>query len=438
MPRALVAGATAAALAIASLSPRAYAEGTGVIIAGPAGAAPGAAGSDDRAALTAALVDAIGAGRRVVADAVGEARAEFAAGAVPVATLAQFRRVRDLIDEGWRAYLQVQLDVAQSRLAAARSAAEPLVALPGGAELYADAALRLGAVLLSRRISDAPAVLALAVALDPARPITLAEFSPDVVEAVAAVRAAATGSAGPAGSAGPTGSAGSTGAAGSAALERVHVASAPAGARVAIDGAVLGRAPLDAPLARGQHLVVARAPLHRAAVQGVVVGGAASIELVLERDDEAGWLATGAEPGLVAGAEQGLIDAALVFADLDDAVVAAIADRRGGPSLAVQRCAGAPARCTAVVEIGFGDRAGLAAAAREAWRSVRSAALRDPPRVIGDSEPRSRPTGCRLCRSPVLWTGVAAVVVGAALALIVRSGSKPPPVLTLHGPDFAP
>ena len=393
----------AVAIAIA-VSHAAYADGVGVIAAG--------AGRDDRAAVAAAVVEAVGARGRVVGDAVGEARAQLAAGAVPSATLARFRRVREMIDDGWRAYLRVQIDFAQSRLAAARTEAEALVALPGGAELYADAALRLGAVLQVRRIGEAPAVLALAIALDPARPITLAEFSPDVVEAVDAVRAAP------------------------AAIERVHVATEPAGALVSIDGKQLGRAPLDAQVTRGQHLVVARAPLYRAAVQGVVVDAAATVELALERDDDAVRLAGGAEPGLAAPAEQALVDAAVQLADLDEVVVAAIGDRHGGPTLAIQRCAGAPARCTAVVEVGYGDRAGLTAAAREAWRAAQGGTLRYPPSVIGAIKPLPPPPGCQLCKSPLVWGGVGAVVLGAVIAIVVSSGAKPAPIVNIDGHQF--
>jgi len=419
----------AAAIVSAGLS-AAHAEGTGVLAGG--------AGRDDRALVAAALVEAIGvagswgvetptatpAGRgaspvgsigprgRVVADAVGEARAQLAAGAVPLTVVAQFRRVREMIDEGWRAYLRVQIDFAQSRLAAARHDAEALVALPGGPELYADAALRLGAVLQHRRLADAPAVLALALALDPARPITLAEFSPDVVDAVDAVRAAPV------------------------ALQHLHVAATPAGAMISIDGNELGRAPLDAQVTRGQHLVIARAPLSRAAVQGVVVDGPATVELALERDEDALRLAEGAAPGMPVGAEQALVDSALELADLDEVVVAAVSDRRGGPTLLVQRCAGLPVRCTAVVDIGFGDRAGLPAAAREAWRAVQAGELRYPPSVIGDSKPQPAPSGCRLCRSPLVWTGVGAVVLGAVIAIVVSSSSRSPPVLTVDGHDF--
>jgi PEGA domain len=400
-----------AILGAIAVAPAAHADGIGVIAAG--------AGREDRATVATAVVEAIGARGRVVGDAVGEARAQLAAGAVPIAALARFRRVREMIDDGWRAYLRVQIDFAQSRLAAARTEAEPLVALPGGSELYADAALRLGAVLQYRRIAEAPAVLALALALDPERPITLAEFSPDVVEAVEAVRAAP------------------------AVLARVHVATTPPGAMVSIDGKELGPAPLDAEVARGQHLVVARAPLHRAIVQGVSVAegggpsGATAVDLVLERDDDAMRLTGGAEPGLAASDEQELVDAVIKLADLDEVMVAAVSDRRGGPTLVLQRCTGAPARCTAVVEVGFGDRAGLAPATREALQATQAGTLRYPPSVIGDSKPHPPPPGCRLCRSPLVWAGVSAVVLGTVIAIIATSGSKPSPIVTVDGHDFA-
>jgi hypothetical protein len=401
----------ALAVALVLIAGRAHADGIGVIATGA---------RDDRTRLTAALVEAIGptgasdanGPTRIVGDAVGEARAQLLAGAVPAATLVRFRRVREMVDEGWRAYLRVQIDFAHNRLAAARAEAEPLVAFPGGAELYADAALRLGAVLLYRRVPEAQAILALALALDPDRPITVAEFSPDVVEAVDAVRAAP------------------------AAFQRVHITCAPAGAIVAIDGKELGRSPLEAQVTRGPHLVVARAPLHHAAVQAIAVGEPARVELALDRDDAAERLSAGAEPGLPAAAEQQLIDAALRFADLDEVVVAAITDRRGGPTLILQRCTGAPARCTAVVEVGFGDRAGLVAAVREAWQAAHRTTFRDSPTVVAESKQRATPTGCRLCRNPLVWTGIGAVVVGTAIAIVIATQSRPPPVLTIDGHDF--
>jgi len=397
------------AWAIAIAAPRAAgADGAGVI----------AANGPDRAAVAEAMARALGgAGRgRVAADAIAEARAALAAGAVPAEELARFRGVRERIAEAWREYLRVAVESAQLRLAGARAEAETLLALPGGAEVYADAALRLGAVLghLGRR-AESQAVLALALALDPDRPITLAEFSPDVIDAIDAARRAP------------------------APIRRLRIATQPPGALIRVDGADVGRAPVDVEVVRGQHVVIARAPLRRAAVRGVVVDeAAASVALELPPDEDALRLAAGAERGLAEPAAQALIDAALRLADLDEVVVVADTTRRGAPTLLVQRCAGAPARCSAVVELGYGDRAGLAAAARAAWEAARAGELRYPPVVLGDRGGRAgSPERCKLCRSPWLWTGVgAAVVAGVALAIAATSGAKPAPVVGVDPSQF--
>jgi hypothetical protein len=390
----------AGAIAIVCAAARADGEGLGVIAAGR-----------DRAAVAAALVDAIGPRGRVVGDAIAAARAELAAGAVPVATLAAFRAVRQQIDDGWRAYLRAQLDDAQRQLAAARREAVALVALPGGAELYADAALRLGAVLQHRRAPEAAGVLALALALDPERPVTLAEFSPDVVEAVDAVRAAPRASA------------------------HLRVTARPADAMIAIDGAPAGRAPLDVPLGRGPHVLVARAPLHRPAVQDVELASEATAALALDDDPDALALAAGAAPGMPAPAAQAVVDAALRFGDLDAVIVATVSDRHGSPALVVQRCGGLPARCTAAVEIGYGDASGLAAAARQAWRAAEPADLRYPPTILGERV-RAPATAARWYRSPYVWAGAGAVVLGAVITAVAISGSRPPPVVVVDGGGF--
>ena len=418
--------ACAIAVAVAAAAPRAVdADGAGVI----------AANGPDRAAVAEAMARAIAgaeawrsrgaAAGRVVADAVGEARAALAAGAVPAEALALFRSVREQIDEGWQAYLRVAVESAQLRLAGARAEAEALLVLPGGAEVYADAALRLGAVLghLGRK-AEAQAVLALALALDPDRPITLAEFSPDVIDAVDAAKRAP------------------------APIRRLRIQTSPPGALVRVDGADVGRAPVDVEVVRGQHVIVARAPLHRPAVRGVIVGeGAASVALELGVDEDAGRLAAGAERGLSEAAAQGLIDAALRFAELSEVAVVADTVRRGAPALLVQRCArvgggggggGGKARCSAVVELGYGDRAGLPAAARAAWEAARAGELRYPPVVLGDRGGRpGGPERCRVCRSPWLWTGVgAAVIAGVALTIAAVTGARPAPVVGVDPSQF--
>jgi hypothetical protein len=350
-------------------------------------------------------------------DALGEARAAIAGGAVPIGTLEQFRHVREQIDEAWRAYVRVQLDFAQSRLAAARTAAESLVALPGGAALYADAALRLGAVLgHAGRGAESQAILALALALDPERPITLAEFSPDVVSAVDAVRGLPRPS------------------------HDVELVTEPPGAQVSIDGKDVGRSPVTASIALGQHVVVARLPLYHARAQAIAVDDTThTVSLDLDRDDEWTRLMAGPELGMSDAQTQVLADATVRYADLDGLVLVAASDRSGGPTLLVQRCAGLPARCTAIVEIGYADATGLVPAAREAWAAVRTADLRYPPSVFGDS----RVTGprvvhhCEWCRSAWLWGGVgAAAVIGTIAVIAVVNASRPPPIVGVNPGSF--
>jgi hypothetical protein len=396
---------TIAMIATAAVAVHARADGTGVI----------AASIGDRAALAAAVTDAIGdRARRIVPDAVAEARGALASGAVPTDELARFRRVRDLVDEGWRAYLRVAVEVAAQRLASARNEAEPLLALPGGAEVYADAALRLGAVLghLGRR-DESRAVLRLALALDPERPITLAEFSPDVLELVEAARAERPEH------------------------RQLEIVTSPPGASVRIDGIEVGRAPLVVDVPRGQHVLVTRLGDHTAAVRGVAVDGAARVEIELVPERAARRLGAGASLGLGDAAQQELIDAVVEYADLDEVVVVAETTRRGGPTLLAQRCVGVPARCSAVVEIGF-PAGGLAAAARVAWDAVRAGELRYPPSVLGEHGRRvPPPRWCEACRSPWLWTGVgASIVAGAVIALVVTSSSRPPPIVGIDPGDF--
>jgi hypothetical protein len=162
-----------------------------------------------------------------------------------------------------------------------------------------------------------------------------------------------------------------------------------------------------------------------------------AVEVVLERDDAAIRLAGGAELGLAEREAQQLVDATLRFADLDEVVLVAEAIRRGGPTLLVQRCAGLPARCSAVVELGYGDRAGLAAAARAAWEAARSGDLRYPPTVLVEREGKVAGGRCKWCRNPWVWTGVgAALVAGTVITIVALSGSQPPPVLNVDGTDF--
>lgn len=371
----------------------------------------------DRATVARAMAAAVATGpTRIVEDGVGEARAAILDGAVPIGRLERFRRVREQIDEGWRAFVRVQVELAASRLAVARTEAESLVALPGGAQLYADASLRLGAVLGHLgRTQDSQAALSLALALDPERPITLAEFSPDVVAAVDAVRAQTR------------------------TTRSVRIVSEPPGAAITVDGKDLGRAPLSADLAIGQHVVVARHALFES--RAIAIDTASTPEILVELSREPAWsrLAEGALPGLADAPAQELADATLRYADLDEVVLVAQTDRRGGPALLVQRCAGLPARCSAVVEVGYGDASGLAAAAREAWQTARSADLRYPPSVFADARVTGKKPDdrCKVCRSPILWGGVgAAAVITTIVVIAIVSSSRPPPTVSVDPTQF--
>ncbi|MEO6776193.1 MAG: PEGA domain-containing protein [Kofleriaceae bacterium] len=404
--------ALAIALALAGAgagAPSAYAGGVGLLVVAPREQRPAVV-----AAMAAALRDR--GALRIAGDALAEAREAATAGAVPISTMVRFRRVREQIDEGWRAYHNVQLEFATSRLAAARTDAESLLALPGMPALYADASLRLGAVLAQRgRTGEARDAIALALALDPDRPITQLEFSPEVVATVDRVR----------GQRRPT--------------HPVHVTSEPPGATVSIDGHDVGRTPLDAELAAGQHVIVARmAQFDPYARAFALDDKTAELPFALDHDDQAAELGAGLDAGTSQRTQQLVVDRVLELADLDQVVLVAATERRGGPTLLVQRCAGAPARCTAVVELGYADPAGVAVAAREAWHAARSADLRyppnvfDDPRLIGNLEDHR----CKLCRNPIVWAGVGVAAVAAAIAIIaVASSSRPPPIVTV-GPGF--
>jgi len=381
-----------------------------------------------RATVEAALVNAATAsGAAVIPDPARAARDNLRAGAVPREELERLRRVRELTDEGWRAYLQVSVDFAAARLGRARTDAEELLPQDGGPELYADIALRLGAVLayLGRR-AEAAEVLRLAGWLDPGRAVTTAEFSPDVIAAVEAARAQAP------------------------AAVPVRISAGPAGRRVAIeiDGRPAGTAPVATSLAIGQHVVVARGRgLRPRGLTFAVAEPSTAIDVPLDEDVDAAALEAAAPLaiGASAGEASRALDAVLLYGDLDAVVVAASVWSRGEPALLGQRCQGSPVRCGPVVEVGYGAGDGaLAAAAAALWRQLADGARRptEAPVLLGDARiargggAAGRGGPCRWCRNPWVWTGVgvalAAVVTGAAIAASAEDRT----IVTVDPGDF--
>jgi hypothetical protein len=282
-------------------------------------------------------------------------------------------------------------------------------------------ALRLGAVLdhLGRRAESAE-VLRLAAWLDPGRAVTTAEFSPDVVAAFDAARAAVP----------------------AAAPVRVVVTGPARGATIEIDGKAAGTAPATVPLAAGQHVVVARAAGYRA--RGVAFAAAGGeVAIALEADPVAVALGAGVAAGTSEAAAGRAIEAVALFAEVDAVVLAAAVWRQGEPALLGQWCAGG--RCTAVVEVGYGAApGGLDAAAGALWREVAAvaAARRYPPTLPSDPRlgrgvgPARTARRCGWCRSPWLWAGVGAAVVAVGASVAVIASGDGGTVLGVDPDDF--
>jgi hypothetical protein len=180
--------------------------------------------------------------------------------------------------------------------------------------------------------------------------------------------------------------------------------------------------------------------MHTHAQAFAVSEGSGDVIVTLDPDAASAALSEGPRVGLADTAAQQLVDEVVRFADLDEVVIVASTDRRGGEALLVQRCAGLPARCTAVVELGYGDRAGLTAAARAAWDAVHAADLRYPPSVFADPRlagERVVHHRCELCRNPWLWTGAGVAAVLGTIAIVAAvSGSHSPPTVLVQPPDF--
>jgi hypothetical protein len=400
---------------LAALAGTARAQSPRVAVVVRAGAEPPVSAAATRAALVTA-----GAWP---GEPIAVARQRRAEGAVEVGALEPFARARALVDEGWRAYQQVDPAFAEARLVAARREAEALLPLAGGGELMADISLRLGAVRLQRGRRDAAAAdFRFAYALDPDRAVTVAELPPPVVDAYRA----ATKDLAPA--------------------VGLAVTLAPATAAIEVDGHDLGGA-RSLELAPGYHTLVARAPGYEPLAQIVAVGPEwATLALVLVPDRVAAALAGPFELGIGEAVAGRQAEALLVFAELDALVLAAPVWRRAQPALLAQRCAGVPVRCTRVIERGFADASGVSAAAAAVLGELAQDELVLPPTLTADArlvlgEP---PPGHHVAPGPPrpwyasgwLWAGAGGAAIAAAAVVLLTGDAGVDTVLELGGCDW--
>lgn len=382
------------------------------------------------------LGKAVAAGATVVAKPFAVARARLRSGAVPRGRLVAFRRARELMNEGWRAYLGVEVQFAAARLAAARATASKLLDLPGGLELFAEISLRLGVVRQHLKQADqAAALFRLAATLRPSRAVTVAEFAPDMVAAYRKAIAAKP----------PQVSV------------RVQVSASGRrpvrGLRIEVDGKAVATGATSARVTAGQHVVVARARGFRS--RGEVFAVEAStdrLRLVLDFEPATAAVLAG-RAGLRVGTAEAkaatAVEGVVRYAELDTLVLVASVWRRGSPALLGQACAGIPVRCTRVVELRFPSQAGVAAAARELWRLL-SAALsraRFPPTLLVDARMTDRDSGKKhnghhhnnkraWWRNRWLWVGAGAVATAVGAAVLLSRDTQVSPVFEVHPCDF--
>jgi len=358
------------------------------------------------------------------------AEPRFHADSVLRERLVPFKRARQLADEGWRAYHEVEPAFAESRLVQARQRALEVVDLQGGPELFAEISLRLGAVRLSRgRASEARSDLRLAARMAPDRAVTHAEFRPTVVALYTAAKADEGSRAG-------------------------LTVDAPAGADVFIDGvsvggaADAGAAGIATEVTVGHHVVGVHKRGYHARARIVVVSGRGErVAVVLERDELAAALDAPLELGVAEAEAELRVEAATIYGELDAYVLIAPAWRRGAPALLAQRCERVPTRCTEVVEVGFGDSDGLGAAAQRMWRALaeRRGSRRFPPTLLVDARlTRGEPRPGTIRRDPHrawwksgwLWAGVGTAAVAASAWVLLSQDDRTDTVITLEPCGF--
>jgi len=411
---------TALVLASALMSAGAQAERVGLVVR-----VPDASPASKQELLASLAAAGARAGHEIVRAPFAVARAALERGAVARARLVEFSRAQQIAAEGIRAYESADLSFAASRLVEARRVALGVADLPGGVELVAEFSLRLGAVRLDLGHERAREDLRLAARLTPERPVTTAEFKPDLVRAFEEARAAAPRP-----------------------LILQVTESAP-DARVVVDGGEEHPLPWQTELSPGLHIVSVSAPGHSPLATMVDLQRNETFASTLDRDAERAAIDQGQASLSIGTSEKQAAttaEALMRFGELDALIVASVVWRGGSAALLAEWCTGVPARCSRAIELRYGAGA-LDSAARSAWEELPALEGSLPPGLMTDARvvsPEAGPgraavtTATHWSERPVVWAGAAvgAAVVIAASVLLLREEDRRPQIDI--GADFVP
>jgi hypothetical protein len=363
-----------------------------------------------------ALADVLRREQYELVDVFAEARRVLEDGAPPDSDLAVFARAEQLMQEGWRSYLEVRPGFAAARLAEARTLVLSVAHQRGGNAALAEISLRLGVVKLDlAQAAEAADDFRLCYALAPERVVADSEFKPEVVVAFEAAIAEARAS------------------------QRRPLTLQPAGAKLWVDGRGLSGEIHELFLEDGLHLLSARKAgfVSQAQLISVSPGVDAPVRMQLDVDPVAAKVLEGRSAmarGVPEAAARTAAGAFMFYAATDDLILLASVWRRGLPALLGQRCRGQPVQCSRVVEIGYPE-GGLLVAAAELWRSLPQAGTRFPPSLQNDPRllaSEAPLVGGEVAKRPFwanrwLWAGVAAAsLAGGAMYLLAGDDARKP------------